>query len=46
MQLLKGREEAGCFKMFPKKATAWYKEKTMKAGGGVTGITRPGKAGS
>jgi hypothetical protein len=28
---LKGHEEAGCFKKFPKKALAWFKEKIAKA---------------
>jgi len=28
---LKGHKETGCFKKFPKKALAWYKEKTVKA---------------
>ena len=28
---MKGHKEAGCFKKFPKKAPAWYKEKTAKA---------------
>ena len=28
---LKGHKEAGCFKKFPEKAPAWYKEKTTKA---------------
>ena len=28
---LKGHKEAGCFKKFPEKAPAWYKEKNAKA---------------
>jgi hypothetical protein len=28
---LKGHKETSCFKKFPKKAPAWYKEKTVKA---------------
>ena len=28
---LKGHKEAGCFKKFPEKAPAWYKEKNSKA---------------
>jgi hypothetical protein len=28
---LKGHKEAGCFKKFPEKAPAWFKEKTTKA---------------
>ena len=28
---LKGHNETGCFKKFPEKALAWYKEKTVKA---------------
>ena len=28
---LKGHEEASCFKKFPEKAPAWFKEKTAKA---------------
>jgi hypothetical protein len=28
---LKGHKETGCFKKFPKKAPAWYKEKNAKA---------------
>jgi len=28
---LKGHIETGCFKKFPKKALAWYKEKAAKA---------------
>ena len=27
---LKGHKEAGCFKKFPKKALAWYKEKNAE----------------
>jgi hypothetical protein len=27
---LKGHKEAGCFKKYPKKAPAWFKEKTTK----------------
>ena len=28
---MKGHKEAGCFKKFPEKAPAWYKDKTAKA---------------
>ena len=28
---MKGHKESGCFKKFPKKAPAWYKDKTVKA---------------
>ena len=28
---MKGHKETGCFKKFPEKAPAWYKEKAVKA---------------
>jgi len=35
---LKGHEETGCFKKFPKKAPAWCKEKTTKAESAVSSV--------